>query len=215
MGKKSKRKKRLLLALTIILLIGVVAAYFVFIYNGEPDTETKIYVPKVTTEIKDYGYTLTDNKTKLFNTYFKNLVATLEAEQIDMEAYASVLVQLFITDLYSLDNKKTSNDIGGIQFVYGPYQEDFIKFVHTSFYKYMKNNLDGKRKQQLPNVKNVTINSIVAEQFYVEETKKRHDGYKVQVSWEYDIDLGYQKASTINLMYETTDKLSVVETTDK
>ena len=34
------------------------------------------------------------------------------------EEYAKVISQLFVTDLFTLDNKLTSNDIGGLQFIY-------------------------------------------------------------------------------------------------
>lgn len=212
----NKNKTKRIFILLILVLIAIVALYFIFFYKGIDTSEVKKeYKPKTTKEIPEYGYALTEDKTKLFKDKFNDLVKILEAETVDNEAYAKKITELFIIDLYSLDNKKTSSDIGGIQFVYQPFQQDFIKIVHTTLYDYMQSNIDGKRKQELPNVTSVNIEDIQPEQFHIDSTKTNVDGYKVDITWEYNKDLGYQTSSSVNVIFETDKKLAIAEITDK
>ena len=48
-------------------------------------------------------------------------------EIVDEEKYATYISQMFLADFYTLNSALNKNDVGGVQFVYKDYQEDFLK----------------------------------------------------------------------------------------
>ena len=62
--------------------------------------------------------------------------------------------------MFTLANKVSNTDVGGIQFVHEPFQDDFILIAKETLYSHVENNIYGNRKQELPIVREVTIRSI-------------------------------------------------------
>ena len=110
----------IVLLIVVILVIGI-KIYFDFFKNDENPVQTRENLD--TLEL--YGYTLDDEDTELYKTYFNELKEVLNEEEIDKEEYASLLVQLFVVDVYNLDNKLTSTDIGGLEFIHTDMVENF------------------------------------------------------------------------------------------
>ena len=51
----------------------------------------------------------------------------IEAKEVDNKKYAEAISKLFVIDFFTLDNKSSKNDVGGVQFVYTSYKADFIE----------------------------------------------------------------------------------------
>ncbi len=194
------------LVIVIILVIGI-KVYFDFFRNDEKQTQTRENLD--TLEL--YGYTLDDEDTELYKTYFNELKKVLSEEEIDEEKYASLLVQLFIVDVYNLDNKLTSTDIGGLEYIHADMVENFKINLGDTMYNTIESNLYGDRTQVLPIVSNVNIDGI--EEYTYQYDNKDYSGYLVNASWEYENDLGYENQSSFILINDN-NKLNIVEKID-
>lgn len=194
------------LLIVVILIIGI-KIYFDFFKNDEKSVQTRENLD--TLEL--YGYTLDDEDTELYKTYFNELKEVLNEEDIDEEKYASLLVQLFVVDVYNLDNKLTSTDIGGLEFIHTDMVENFKINLGDTMYNTIESNLYGDRSQVLPVVSNVVIDSV--EEYDYDYNDKSYSGYLVNASWEYEEDLGYENQASFVLI-DDNNKLNIVEKID-
>ena len=110
---------------------------------------------------------------------------------------------------YSLDNKLNKNDIGGTQFVYADFVDDFNSIAQSTIYKSVENNMYGDRKQELPIVNEVIIDSIETKNFKYND-KIINDAYYVSLTVNYNKDLGYPKNIDLVLI-KNNDKVEVVK----
>ena len=145
-----------------------------------------------------YEYTLSNNDTTIYKDNFKALSKILNEKPINYTEYAKSISKLFIIDLYTLNNKMGSTDIGGVEFLHKDLRDNFKENIGASLYKFMENNLDGKRTQKLPEVKDVTIDNIIESKYTYKNTV--YDGYIVDVSWTYGVDLGYETKAKLILI---------------
>ncbi len=205
-----KKKKRINFKKVLVVLIGIlifgVIGYKVavdFIFNGSNTDEIK-----EVENIKLYGYSMDSNDTKYFNSTFKELAGILKQETVDYEAYAGVLTKLFIIDFYTLSNKQSSVDIGGLQYIYPDLEENFVLNASDTIYKYIKLNLDGTREQELPTISEVTIESNVPTTYKIDDIT--YNGYLVSASWKYETDLGYETSGKFIIIKDNM-KLYIVE----
>lgn len=199
-----KKRRRLIAVFVLIVLIAAAVAVIKFWPKSDKPEEVKVI-----SKIDDYGYVLNDNETKLHQKYFNQLIDVLNAKETDDEEYAKLVVQLFVSDFYNLDNKPTQNDVGGVQYVYTPAQENMVLKAKDTIYKYIESNLSGKRDQQLPIVTGVTIDDIKTSSFKY-GTSTDQDAYEVSATWTYKEDLGYQDNAKFILIHED-NKLSIAE----
>lgn len=204
--------KRIYYFVSISLLIGVILIvgikiYYDFFKNDESSVQTRENLD--TLEL--YGYTLDDEDTELYKTYFNELKEVLNKKDIDEKKYASLLVQLFVVDVYNLDNKLTSTDIGGLEFIHTDMAENFKINLGDTMYNTIESNLYGDRSQVLPVVINVVINSV--EEYDYDYNDKSYSGYLVDTSWEYEEDLGYENQASFVLI-DDNNKLNIVEKID-
>lgn len=192
------------LAALIIGLSGLLV-YRMFFYQRflhEPKTI------KVIDKIDDYGYKLEDRDSKLYASKFKELKILLDKKEVDEEEYTKLLTTLFVIDFYSLDNKNNKYDVGGLEFVDEVDQLTFKNFAMATYYKNVKDNTYGTRKQKLPNVTSVDIINIEDTVF-----NKKEEGYLVDVSWSYDSNYDASNHANITLVKDGKKLLIVkVET---
>jgi len=178
--------------------------------SNEPQAKKK----KVVDKIDDFDYTVSETDTELFKKEFKKLKNVLSKEEIDNKKYSEMVAKLFIIDFFTLDNKMTKNDVGGAQFVYSKYKTSFIDKSRDEFYKYVKNNLDGKRNQNLPEVSSVSVESCepvtASSELSGNDFSAIEEAYKVNLKWEYKEDLGYQESATVVVVKDDT-KFSVAK----
>lgn len=204
---KLKRKVKVWIAIVLCALLGTVSI-FLAIRLMSKDTPTAPVV-KVINRIEEYGYELKDNETKEYKKIFEQLKDTLNKEEVDEEAYVSLIAKMFVIDFYSLKEKLAKTDIGGVDFVHKDAYDDFVENAMDTLYKYVESNLYGDRKQELPKVKNIEVNSVEKTSFTYHD-KKDNNAYQVKLSWTYDQELGYQKEATLTFVH--VDKvLALVE----
>lgn len=205
MKKKSKSKKNkiiIFIVFIIVLCISLLAGFKV-LFNEE---EQEI---KVIKEIKNYGYKLNENETDIYKEEFYNLEKILASNEVDYEEYAKSIAKLFIIDFYTLDNKLSKNDIGGIQFIKESMRDNFIEEARSTFYKYVEVKSD-KRTQKLPIVSEIIDESIENASFTYSDKTVDENAYKITISWDYVEDLGYEKEAKMILVKEDK-KLYIIE----
>ena len=152
---KKKPRKILIIILTIVAL-GAIAlvGYNVFFKTQE------VKEAKVLKTIKKYGYTLKDNKNKRYQDMFAELDKILSKDTPNEEEYAKKITEMFIYDFYTLENKVAKTDVGGTDFVYTASLTNFLQNAQDTYYKYVESDIYDQRKQKLPEVDKITIESI-------------------------------------------------------
>ena len=203
MKKNKKLKVKRGKVLAVILVLGFVT--FLFFYSSR----AKLQVVTTVAEIDNYQYKMESNTTRIYKKYFKELEHELEDNKIDEENYASLVSKLFVIDYYTLNNKITNKNIGGVQFIHSNLRSSFIEKASNTRYKYIKSNLYGNRKQKLPEVNDVKIKSI-KQINYKNNNYQDKSGYQVEVNINYVTDYDYPKEVTLTLIHEE-NKLVIVE----
>ena len=159
---------------------------------------TRDVVPEEISRIDYYGYSLSNSDTKLYKDTYKELDKVLGEEQIDYKSYASLLSKLFIIDVFTLDNKLASTDIGGLEFVHNDFKANFSENLGSTLYNHVLSNIDGKRTQKLPVVKSVNVGDVFETKY--QYNNKDYDSYLVKCTFDYEVDLGYQTSITLTII---------------
>lgn len=193
------------LILVVIIIIGLKFT-FEFLVKDDKNVVTK----KELDSLELYGYTLDDYDSDLYKEYFNDLKNTLNSKEVNYEDYAKEIVKLFVSDFYTLDNKLTSSDIGGVEFIPSDMVENFKMHAGDTMYNHVENNIYGDRKQELPTVKSVNISEVVETSYTYKD--KEYDAYKVSATWEYVSDMGYDKEGIFYLIKDN-NKLYIVKKT--
>lgn len=208
---KMKKKYKVLLAILIILLLtGVGFVVYKKVFTKEKEENPVTNTTKVTNEIEGYGYTLDDRDSELFTGLFKELKKLLEDEtkpENYKEEYAKYLAKLFVVDLYTINNKVTKYDIGGLEYLYDGAKNSFRSKVLDTIYKTVEDDSYETRKQELPSVDQIEVESVKEASYQMEGTN--YNAYEVALSWNYEKNLGYDNSGTIT-MIEKEDKLYIV-----
>lgn len=192
MNKKSDKKILFIFSFIGILLIGFL------IYKVYNDFFNKSEVKKQLDSIGYYGYTLDSNDTPLYKTYFKELSSVLNEKEINFEEYAKSISKLFIVDVFTLNNKLGSTDIGGLDFIHKDLKDNFKENMGYNMYKNIEINLDGERTQKLPIVKSVTIDDVFNTKYTYNDNS--YDAYIVSASISYEEDMGYQNSIKLTII---------------
>lgn len=197
-----KNKKIIIIVITSVILITIGIISTIFLLNKDENKKEEVTQKEKLDEMEEYEYYLEDNATGYYKELYNNLKEILKKEEINEEEYAKTVSQLFVTDLFTLNNKITSSDIGGLQFIHSDFKEDFINIAKTTIYSTVESNIYGDRNQELPEV-------LKAEVINIEKTKftysnEEREAYKVNLSIEYTKDLGYP--TTYNLVLIHNDK---------
>ena len=191
------KKKTDVKIIIMFILIGIVLFGFL-IYKVKKDFFTSNNEHKQIDSIRFYGYTLSEKDTDIYKSNFKELTKVLNEKAINYIEYAKTISKLFIIDLYTLDNKLGSTDIGGLEFIHKDLKENFKENMGASLYKFIENNLNNDRTQELPIVKEVTINDITETKYTYKDVE--YDAYLVNVKWIYEKDLGYQTSIKLTII---------------
>ncbi len=220
---KKKNKKRInrkkIVIMLLVLIVLVISLIYIY-FNSNKENNVIKSKSKVVDSIQKYGYTVSDTDTKLFKTKFRELKRLLSSENIDSQKYAELVGELFIVDFFSLDNKVTKNDVGGVEYVYSNYKTSFIDKARDQFYKFVKNDLNDDRNQELPEVSTIKVDSTeeidASSVLKTDEFKNIEKAYKINLSWTYVKDLGYQSSATLIIIKDGDFKFSVakVQSTD-
>lgn len=197
----NKKKLTLIIGATLILLVTILMIIYTINKDDKKNKEAINKVEKID-EMDNYDYYLEENATKYYKELYNKLKDVLSKDEVNNEEYAKIIAQLFVTDLFTLDNKMTSNDIGGLQFIYPSFKDDFINIAKTTLYSIVESNIYGDRTQELPIVTNTKVSDIKSSTFTYQE--KEYNSYEVLVTIEYEKDLDYPKE--YNLILINNDK---------
>lgn len=189
----------------IVIAILLIISFLVYKLLKNNNTNDNI---KVVDSIEKYGYNLDDRDSALMKSKYEELKKVLNSDEIYYEEYAKILAELFIIDLFTLNNKINKYDVGSAEYVYPDSIENFKLNVEDTIYKHMENNSDGKRKQDLPEVSGSNITAINTGEFLIDD--ENYDSFIVELNWDYVKDLGYDDNATITLI-NLDNKLYVVE----
>lgn len=182
----------------IIILITLVASYFV-LFKKENNETTVIDTVN--------GYKLESTSSEYYKSLFTELKTLYSKEYTDSEL-ATLISKMFLADYLSLSTATSKNDVGGVDFIYESFKEDFIKISKTSIYKTVENNIYGNRKQSLPLVTLVDVKSITDSEFDINDISTTVKEVSAQIS--YKTDMGYQEEVTL-LLVKTNDKYEVIK----
>lgn len=188
-------KKKIILFLCILIFVYAAGGTIYYIATREKKDDKPIVTNKDT--IKGYDYTLKSNATKLYEDEFKILKANLEGN-INYDEYAVSVAKLFIIDLYTINNKINKYDTGGVSFVYPDGRNNYKLNVQDTIYKYVEDNTDGKRTQNLPEVSSVIVKDSKKDTYKIGNNS--FEAYKINLEWSYVQDLGYDKTGEIILI---------------
>ena len=197
-------------------VIGLVICIILFtyflggiIYNFVLDKPiNNIKEIKTSNTIKGYEYLLYDDDLDIYKTEFNKLKKNLESKKINFEEYAKSISKMFLIKLYSLGNLDNKYDVNTTEFIYPDVIENFKLNVVNTLNKYIEDNSEGKRKQDLPIVNNVILNSFEETKFEISE--KEYDAYKINLNIEYNEDLGYDKKAEL-IIIKSDRYLYIVE----
>ena len=188
-------KKKVILFLCILIFVYAAGGTIYYIATREKKDDKPIVTNKDT--IKGYDYTLKSNATKLYEDEFKTLKANLEGD-INYAEYAVSVAKLFVIDLYTINNKINKYDTGGASFVYPDGRDNYKLNVQDTIYKYVEDNTNGKRTQNLPEVSSVIVKDSKKDTYKIGDNS--FEAYKINLEWSYVQDLGYDKTGEIILI---------------
>lgn len=191
------KKTKKIIGISILLLITIIISYVVIIIIPNKDDYFDI---KEVDKVNNYVQYSRDSN--LYKDNFKQLKKTLTSDTIDYEKYAEYISKLFIIDLYSLNNKNSKEDVGGVQYLKEELKENFILNASNTLYKYI-NSMEEK-----PIVKDIEIESITKTSYTIE--KIEYEAYEVKLKWEYEKDLDYENACNL-IVIKDNNNLYIVE----
>ena len=165
-------------------------------------------VVNVEMTISEYAYTLDSRDSGLMKEEFKSLKTNLESNNPDYEEYAKSLAKLYIIDLYTISNKINIYDIPCLEYLLPPDIENFKTNIKNTLYLYLKDNVGGKRHQELPTVKSIRVDNLKLITYEID--KVEYDAYEIELSWEYESELGYDKQAILTII-KKDNKLFVVK----
>lgn len=204
-----KRKRKVNMRKIIVIVLAIIVLVAGIIVVKQKLSGKKESTVKVVDKLDKYEYTLEDNATNYQKELFKELKKILNSDEVDEEAYAKIVSQSFLADYFSLNSKLSKNNVGGVQYVYKDYQDNFVKQSTDTVYKYVESNIYGNRKQELPVVKNVEVTSINQDSYdYLEQTDEK--AFAVDLTITYEKDMGYQTHATLVLVH-ANNKLEIVK----
>lgn len=209
-NRKIKKDNIFILILVIVLVALIIS--LVFMAKGILKKEKgNVQETQIVDKMDDYGYYLTDHNTKYYNELYEELKQTLAENPVDEEKYAKLVAQLFTVDFYDLNSKLSKSDVGGTQFIAKDYKDVFIKTANdiNGIYYYVKSDLYGERKQELPVVVNAEVVSLKNTSFKYDKIND-DKAYTIDINLTYEKDLGYQKSVSLIIVHNDK-KLEIVE----
>ena len=188
------------------------------IYNGEEipysdyialqDTFCEMINFEMPEEIEGYGYILKPTRNDRYKEMFHQLERILNEQEIDEKAYLTQISKMFIMDLYTLNDKTSSDDIGGMDFVHSNVRDKLEGILKNGVYYYLDDEDYGD--SELPEVTDVFIEKIENIEYNYNANLTDNSAYQVDVSIVYKEDLGYPTFANLIFIHEG-NKLSLVE----
>ena len=195
MKKIDKIKKILRIVMLALLVVIIIYALLIVLPKNKTNRKENEGADKVGI------YTLYKRDTELYKENFNLLKEELNGEK-NKEKISEYIAKLFIIDFYTLSNKDYKEDVGGLQYVYPSSKDNFILNASNTMYKYL-NTLNEK-----PTVNKIDLNNIEKTTYKIDN--KEYEGYILDLSWEYEKDLEYDKKGLVTVILDN-DNFYVVE----
>ena len=197
---KNKKKNKLVLLILSTLVILTIVVIILSVATKKDNKEPDVKEVKKVDIIDNYGYYLEEDATDYYKSLYKELKNITNKDEVNYEEYAKIVAKLFVTDVFTLDNKVTSSDVGGLQFIYPDFREDFIKINQTGLYSNILSNIYNDRVQELPIVNEVNIDLVKETTFNY--NNKEYKGYLVELNISYEKDLSYPTTYKLTIIKE-------------
>ena len=178
-----KKKYKLLLCILVICII-VIIGLLVVKNIGKKTPKNDV---KVIDSIVDFSYTLDERDSSLMKDTYKDLKKVLSSKDIDYEEYSKIIAELFIIDLFTLDNKINKYDVASLEYVYPDNLDNFKLNVQDTLYKNIEDNTYGKRTEKLPIVSSIEVLDVKQSTFKLKDEDV--NSYVVSLKWSYEQDL--------------------------
>ncbi|MCL1990218.1 MAG: hypothetical protein FWG67_04930 [Defluviitaleaceae bacterium] len=171
-------KKAMLFISVILCGVFLVSGVFLFVQmgrvlgSGNPELEISSWTPEEQQRVAELpeleGYKLRQNATGYQIELFELLVHTHQrfqetGSEHDLEAYAIAIVRNFIADFFTLSNKRSRSDVGGLQFFSEDLVDNFRRFAIDEFYLYLNQHIEMFGSDVLPTVADTTILDVMFE----------------------------------------------------
>ncbi|MFI3260623.1 MAG: hypothetical protein R3Y13_02810 [bacterium] len=195
--------KKINLKFLIFIVAILIVAILAFILYFKSSEGSNTVVNKIDS-IENFDYNLYDRDTVLYEEEFYILKEILESETIDYELYAQQISKMFIIDFYTLNNKVSKYDVGGIEFMHSDISEYVSSKSTDTMYKYVST----MEYSELPEIIEVTVENVSEDNILYEVNE--YTGYYVEVTFDYKKDLGYDTSGSF-MIIKVDDKLEIIE----
>ena len=192
--KKIDKMKKALRVIMLLLLIAIVIYAVLIVLPNKPNN------PQVETIDKVDEYVLYKRDTDLYKEEFNKFKEELSGNK-DYEKCAEYMSKLFVIDFYTLSNKDNKDDVGGVQYIYTNSKDNFVLNASNTIYKYIND-------MEKPTVSSINLKSNEKTTYKIKD--KEYEAYIIELSWEYEKDLEYDKEGKVTIIKDN-DKLYVVE----
>lgn len=205
-------KKRYVIGLSVIVsLIILIIAFTLYMHFHPIEKKEQIKV-NVLDSISEYGYSLDDRDSDLFKDEYSKLKEILDSKDINKEDYSEAIARLFIIDLYSIKTKVNKYDVGGKEFYFTDKVTMYENKVKDTLYDLVEDDSYGKRTQQLPVVSEIETKNITIGKYKLDDEEV--DAYIIELEWEYESDLDYDKKGYVTVVKEGIKQSVVAFTTN-
>lgn len=188
-----------MLAAIIFLIAFVILYIYGYLSRSKDELVNKV---NAYDSIEKYGYVLNDNVT----TYYKDEFQKLKSME-DEQEIAEQVAKLFVIDLFSINYKVNKYEVTSTQYYYSDKREMFRNKVIDKLYNFVIDNSYDDRKQELPEVKEVTITDTKKDTYKLGDEKR--ECYVVKVSISYVKNLDYDNKAKI-ILVKDNNNMSVV-----
>lgn len=198
--------------ITLLIILFIITSIMLYkLYKDTLGKNSSINNVEILDSMDEHGYNLTENHTKYFKKLYYELKDLFDKNDYEEDEYAKLIAKMFVADFYDLNSKLNKSDVGGVQFIYSSYREDFKNYASdsTGIYYYIKNNIYGDRNQKLPIVKEVEIVSIENTIFTFSNIVD-NNAYKIDLTVVYEENMGYPTTVQVILLH-VGEKLEIVE----
>lgn len=215
MKKQNQKGKDWLKGILLILLLFIIAGVCLYFYGTlQRKKDAPVNVAEVKDTIDKYGYSLNDNVTDYYQNEFDILKEMASDTSKTDEDIANQVAKLFIIDLYSINYKINKYEVTSAQYFYSDKQDMHKQKVIDKLYNLVEDNAYADRKQDLPEVSDVTIIKTTKGTYKLGE--KEVTSYIVNLNINYVKDLGYDKVGKVILVKDTNNvNMSVVNYANK
>ncbi len=191
-------KKRYIIGLSIIVVLIVLIIGFTLYMHFHPMEKKEQIKVNVLDSISEYGYSLDDRDSSLFEEEYNKLKEILDSNEINEEDYSEEVARLFVIDLYSIKTKVNKYDVGGKEFYFTDKATMFENKVKDTLYDLVEDDSYGNRTQQLPIVSKIETKNITVDNYKLGEEEV--DAYIIELEWEYEKDLDYDNKGFVTVV---------------